>query len=366
MDYVTIDDGLLFTNLEKPAELPDMVNNLKSDVDYLTSLEKNKSTINVLINEITKLNEQLATFKNVYIKTHPGFNVYTPEVTEQINCIRYMVKSRIDLIVSILQNKLQNNEWRYSLPNEFMHNLDSQYCWLRNDLRKLEDDWIKEIYEFLELKIEPDASELEKRKAFVNNCFADTLLAIHDMKFEKGVFAGIDIHSLPWPMTNGGLYYIHGIAFNDTILLSPPVYRSQRQKAIQTLYHEVGHIFWNIYTGDFQGNNDFGKRYDKLRLCPETANHIGNTRAELLADDFAYIYFKSDKLFDHRYGGTSLLLDPQIKELLDARMTEESKYFFKHNLLDIYNIVSSDFELEVDSNLDNFRIKIYDILANSQ
>ncbi len=361
-------EGSITNNIGMSSK--ELKNNIENDIVYLEGLEERGNNINILIHEIEELNDELKELKNMSIKTPVGINVYMPNVTEEINNIRHKIESRVQLITG----SISNTKGFYSLPNRFMLDLDNSFLWLINDLRGFER-WKEETSGYLKVNINTSFEKVDIYKRMVERSSIGILKALNNMGFGNNSFDNVDMYLLYWPLTIDGLVDINGYAVNNKIALSPSIWEDRsNEDGIWTLYHEMGHIFWNKYTGDFEGNSEFGDKYNEVRISEEMEPLEGVARAEMLADDFAYIYINRDinregnmgkygkDVYKHRFGGINKLDDPRIINMLDSLMDSSDGYYINHNLGDIYNVVDKDFKVEVDTNLDKFKIMVGDMV----
>ncbi len=361
-------EGSITNNIGMSSK--ELKNNIENDMVYLEGLEERGNNINILIHEIEELNDELKELKNMSIKTPVGINVYMPNVTEEINNIRHKIESRVQLITG----SISNTKGFYSLPNRFMLDLDNSFLWLINDLRGFER-WKEETSGYLKVNINTSFEKVDIYKRMVERSSIGILKALNNMGFGNNSFDNVDMYLLYWPLTIDGLVDINGYAVNNKIALSPSIWEDRsNEDGIWTLYHEMGHIFWNKYTGDFEGNSEFGDKYNEVRISEEMEPLEGVARAEMLADDFAYIYINRDinregnmgkygkDVYKHRFGGINKLDDPRIINMLDSLMDSSDGYYINHNLGDIYNVVDKDFKVEVDTNLDKFKIMVGDMV----
>ena len=361
-------EGSITNNIGMSSK--ELKNNIENDIVYLEGLEERGNNINILIHEIEELNDELKELKNMSIKTPVGINVYMPNVTEEINNIRHKIESRVQLITG----SISNTKGFYSLPNRFMLDLDNSFLWLINDLRGFER-WKEETSGYLKVNINTSFEKVDIYKRMVERSSIGILKALNNMGFGNNSFDNVDMYLLYWPLTIDGLVDINGYAVNNKIALSPSIWEDRsNEDGIWTLYHEMGHIFWNKYTGDFEGNSEFGDKYNEVRISEEMEPLEGVARAEMLADDFAYIYINRDinregnmgkygkDVYKHRFGGIDKLDDPRIINMLDSLMDSSDGYYINHNLGDIYNVVDKDFKVEVDTNLDKFKIMVGDMV----
>ena len=363
-------EGSITNNIGMSSK--ELKNNIENDIVYLEGLEERGNNINILIHEIEELNDELKELKNMSIKTPVGINVYMPNVTEEINNIRHKIESRVQLITG----SISNTKGFYSLPNRFMLDLDNSFLWLINDLRGFER-WKEETSGYLKVNINTSFEKVDIYKRMVERSSIGILKALNNMGFGNNSFDNVDMYLLYWPLTIDGLVDINGYAVNNKIALSPSIWEDRsNEDGIWTLYHEMGHIFWNKYTGDFEGNSEFGDKYNEVRISEEMEPLEGVARAEMLADDFAYIYINRDinregsmgiyseskDVYKHRFGGIDKLGDSRIINMLDDLMDSSDGYYINHNLGDIYNVVDKDFKVEVDTNLDKFKIMVGDMV----
>ena len=363
-------EGSITNNIGMSSK--ELKNNIENDMVYLEGLEERGNNINILIHEIEELNDELKELKNMSIKTPVGINVYMPNVTEEINNIRHKIESRVQLITG----SISNTKGFYSLPNRFMLDLDNSFLWLINDLRGFER-WKEETSGYLKVNINTSFEKVDIYKRMVERSSIGILKALNNMGFGNNSFDNVDMYLLYWPLTIDGLVDINGYAVNNKIALSPSIWEDRsNEDGIWTLYHEMGHIFWNKYTGDFEGNSEFGDKYNEVRISEEMEPLEGVARAEMLADDFAYIYINRDinregsmgiyseskDVYKHRFGGIDKLGDSRIINMLDDLMDSSDGYYINHNLGDIYNVVDKDFKVEVDTNLDKFKIMVGDMV----
>lgn len=363
-------EGSITNNIGMSSK--ELKNNIENDIVYLEGLEERGNNINILIHEIEELNDELKELKNMSIKTPVGINVYMPNVTEEINNIRHKIESRVQLITG----SISNTKGFYSLPNRFMLDLDNSFLWLINDLRGFER-WKEETSGYLKVNINTSFEKVDIYKRMVERSSIGILKALNNMGFGNNSFDNVDMYLLYWPLTIDGLVDINGYAVNNKIALSPSIWEDRsNEDGIWTLYHEMGHIFWNKYTGDFEGNSEFGDKYNEVRISEEMEPLEGVARAEMLADDFAYIYINRDinregsmgiyseskDVYKHRFGGIDKLGDSRIINMLDSLMDSSDGYYINHNLGDIYNVVDKDFKVEVDTNLDKFKIMVGDMV----